>query len=63
MKTTAASAPSQSPAGGTLVAQDATVRSPFSKDLTGNCERELSMIAVEYPPGGTDPVHMTRRQP
>ena len=44
-------------AGGTLVAHDATVRSLLSKDLAGVPGRELSLITVEYPPGGSDPVH------
>jgi quercetin dioxygenase-like cupin family protein len=44
-------------AGGALVAQEITVRSLFSKDLSGVSGRELSVIAVEYPPGGADPVH------
>ncbi len=57
MKNTAALALSLSLAGGTLVAQDATVRSLLSKDLAGVPGRELSMITVEYPPGGSDPVH------
>ena len=57
MKNTAALALSLSLAGGTLVAQDATVRPLLSKDLVGVPGRELSMITVEYPPGGRDPVH------
>ena len=57
MKSTAALALSLSLAGGTLVAQDATVRPLLSKDLAGVPGRELSMITVEYPPGGRDPVH------
>jgi quercetin dioxygenase-like cupin family protein len=57
MKTTAALAISLSLAGGTLVAQDAKVRSLLSKDLAGVPGREISMITVEYPPGGVDPVH------
>jgi quercetin dioxygenase-like cupin family protein len=44
-------------AGGTLAAQDITVRSLLSKDLDGAPGRELSLITVEYPPGGSDPVH------
>ncbi len=43
-------------AGGILVAQDATVQPLLSKDLVGVPGKEVSMIAVEYPPGGTDPV-------
>ena len=57
MKSTAALALSLLLAGGTLVAQDATVRSLLSKDLAGVPGRELSVITVEYPPGGFDPVH------
>jgi len=57
MKSTAALVLSLSLAGGTLVAQEATVRSLLSKDLAGAPGRELSMITVEYPPGASDPVH------
>jgi quercetin dioxygenase-like cupin family protein len=57
MKSTALLALTLSLAGGTLLAQDATVRSLMSKDLGGLPGKELSMIAVEYPPGGFDPVH------
>lgn len=62
MKSTAALALSLSLAGGTLVAEDATVRSLLSKDLAGVPGRELSMITVEYPPGGADPVHTHHAQ-
>jgi quercetin dioxygenase-like cupin family protein len=62
MKSTAVLAISLSLACGTLVAQDATVRSLMSKDLAGVPGREISMITVEYPPGGTDPVHTHRAQ-
>jgi quercetin dioxygenase-like cupin family protein len=62
MKSTAALALSLSLAGGTLVAQDAAVRSLLSKDLAGGPGRELSMITVEYPPGGVDPVHTHHAQ-
>jgi quercetin dioxygenase-like cupin family protein len=62
MKNTAALALSLSLAGGALVAQDATVRPLFSKDLAGVPGRELSMITVEYPPGGADPVHTHHAQ-
>ena len=41
---------------------EATVHSLFSKDLVGVPGKELSMIAVEYPPGGTDPVHTHHAQ-
>lgn len=49
-------------AGATLAAQDPTVRSLFAKDLAEAQGRELSMIAVEYPPGGSDPVHTHQAQ-
>ena len=42
----------------TVAAQQPNVVVPLmSKDLTGNPEKEVSMITVEYPPGGSDPVH------
>jgi quercetin dioxygenase-like cupin family protein len=47
----------------TLVAQDAKVAPEakvtqlFSKDLTNLPGKEGLMIAVEYPPGSSDPVH------
>ena len=43
-------------------AQDATVRSLWSKDLAGDPGRELSMITIEYPPGSVDPVHTHHAQ-
>ena len=48
--------------GGTLVAQDATVTPLVSRDLTHTPGKELSMITVEYPPGGSDPVHTHHAQ-
>lgn len=57
MKSTAALALSLLLASATLVAQDITVRSLISKELVGVPHKELSMITVEYPPGGADPVH------
>jgi quercetin dioxygenase-like cupin family protein len=42
---------------GTLMAQEPTVTSLISKDLTDFPGKEGLMIAVEYPPGGSDPVH------
>ena len=49
MKSTAALlAVSLSLAGGTLVAQNDSVRSLLSKDLAGVPGKELSMITVEY---------------
>ena len=63
MKSTAALTLSLSLAGGTLVAQDATVRSLLSKDLVGVPGKEISMITVEYPPGGsTRCIRIMRRQ-
>jgi quercetin dioxygenase-like cupin family protein len=62
MKSTAVLALSLSLAGGTLVAQNATVRSLLSKDLVGVPDREVLMITVEYPPGGTDPAHTHHAQ-
>jgi quercetin dioxygenase-like cupin family protein len=47
----------------TLVAQDAKVAPEakvtplFSKDLTNLPGKEGVMITVEYPPGGSDPIH------
>ena len=49
MKNTAVLVLSLSLAGGTLVAQDATVKSLLSKDLAGIPGKELSMITVELP--------------
>jgi quercetin dioxygenase-like cupin family protein len=62
MKSAALLALSLSLASGTLVAEDATVQSLVSKDLAGVPGREISMITVEYPPGGSDPVHTHRAQ-
>jgi quercetin dioxygenase-like cupin family protein len=63
MKNTAVLLPlSVSLAGGTLVAQDATVKSLLSKDLAGIPGKELSMITVEYQPGGSDQVHKHHAQ-
>jgi quercetin dioxygenase-like cupin family protein len=42
---------------GTLMAQDAKVTPLMSKDLTDIPSKEGLMITVEYPPGGSDPVH------
>jgi quercetin dioxygenase-like cupin family protein len=57
MKSTAALAFALSLVGGTLVAENGTVRSLLSKDLAGVPGREVSMITVEYPPGASTPVH------
>src|SRR6185369_11955010 len=40
-----------------LMAEDAKVTPLMTKDLTEFRGKEGMMIAVEYPPGGTDPVH------
>jgi quercetin dioxygenase-like cupin family protein len=42
---------------GTLMAQEAEVTSLMSKDLKDFPGKEGLMIAVEYPPGATDPIH------
>ena len=42
---------------GTLVAQEPKVTQLLSKDLTEIPGKEGLMITVEYPPGGSDPVH------
>src|SRR5215470_3027003 len=42
---------------GTLMAQEARVAQLLSKDLTDLPNKEGLMITVEYPPGGSDPVH------
>jgi quercetin dioxygenase-like cupin family protein len=41
----------------TLMAQQPAVTSLMSKDLTDFPGKEGLMITVEYPPGGSDPVH------
>ena len=62
MKNTAVLVLSLSLAGGTLVAQNATVKSLLSRDLAGIPGKELSMITVDYPPGGSDSVHRHHAQ-
>src|SRR6267143_1148390 len=42
---------------GTVMAQQAKVTSLISKDITEIPGREVLMIAVEYAPGGVDPIH------
>ena len=42
---------------GTAMAQQSKVTSLMSKDLTDNPGKEVLMITVEYPPGGSDPIH------
>ena len=41
----------------TLETNDAKVTPLFSKDLTDFPGKEGLMITVEYPPGGSDPIH------
>jgi quercetin dioxygenase-like cupin family protein len=41
----------------TLVAQQASVTSLMSKDLTNLPGKEGLMIIVDYPPGSSDPIH------
>ena len=49
-------------AGGTAVAENGTVRSLLSKDLAGVPGKEVSMIAVDYPPGASTPMHTHQAQ-
>jgi hypothetical protein len=42
---------------GTLMAQQPEVTPFMSKDLPEIPGREVLVITVEYPPGGSDPVH------
>jgi len=42
---------------GTLMAQQPTVAPLMSQDLPGMPGKEGLMITVEYPPGGSDPIH------
>ena len=42
---------------GTVMAQQPKVTSLMSKDLTEFPGKEGMMITVEYPPGGSDPIH------
>ena len=49
-------------AGGALVAEEAVVQPLLSKDLAGDPAREVSMITVEYAPGGLTPVHTHHAQ-
>jgi len=62
MRNTGALAFALSLAGGTMMAQDAVVQPLLSKDLAGDSAREVSMITVEYPPGGSDPIHKHHAQ-
>lgn len=40
-----------------LMAQPPTVKELMSKDLTDVPGKDVSMITVEYAPGGADPIH------
>ncbi len=40
-----------------VAAQEPKIVPLMSKDLTGNPEKEVSMITVEYPPGWSDSAH------
>jgi quercetin dioxygenase-like cupin family protein len=62
MKSTAVLAFLLSLAGGTLVAQNDPVRSLLSKDLAGVPGREVTMVTVDYPPGGSTPAHTHHAQ-
>ena len=62
MKSTGLLAIALSLAGSTLMGQDAVVRPLLSTDLARDPAREITMITVEYPPGGTDPVHRHNAQ-
>ena len=62
MKRTAVLTLALSLVGGVLMASDSTVRSLMSKDLVGDPAKELTMITVEYPPGGSNPVHTHHAQ-
>ncbi len=62
MKNTAVLAFSLSLASGILVAQEGSVRSLLSKDLAGDSRREVSLITVEYAPGGSTRVHTHHAQ-
>jgi quercetin dioxygenase-like cupin family protein len=42
---------------GTLIAQEAKVTPLMSKIMTDTAGKEGLMITVEYPPGGSDPIH------
>jgi len=42
---------------GAAMAQEAKITSLISKDLTDIPGKEVLMITVEYPPGGSDPIH------
>lgn len=47
---------------GTVAAQEPKVATLMSKDLKDNPGKEAVMITVEYPPGGSSPVHRHHAQ-
>jgi len=47
---------------GSVTAQEAKVTSLMSQPVAGNPDKELLMIAVEYPPGAIDQVHRHNAQ-
>lgn len=47
---------------GTVAAQEPKVTTLMSKNLKGNPNKEVVMITVEYPPGGSSPVHRHHAQ-
>jgi quercetin dioxygenase-like cupin family protein len=62
MKRTAALALSLSLAGSVLPAQTDPVKTLMTQDLSGVPGREVSMITVDYPPGGSTPAHTHHAQ-
>ena len=46
----------------TMAAQQPQVETLMSKDLTDISGKEVTMITVEFPPGGADPVHRHNAQ-
>jgi quercetin dioxygenase-like cupin family protein len=47
---------------GSVTAREAKVTSLMSQPVAGNPDKELLMIAVEYPPGAIDQVHRHNAQ-
>lgn len=62
MKNTAVLVLSLALAGGTLMAQGGTPQVLLSKDVAGVPGKELLMLTVNYPPGGSDPTHRHHAQ-
>ena len=62
MKTTAALALSLFVVCGTLAARGGDVRTLSSRDLAGAPGREITMVTVEYAPGGSTPAHTHHAQ-